>query len=130
MTKPIRIILIVLIVLILSAAFAMIINKSKIDKTYNFELSVTPKPTIAPPELPFNQSKEVLKSGSVGVEVIRLQERLIELKYLAGKADGQFGQATKNALIEFQQNNDLEPDGIAGENTLDKLYSKDAKKNK
>lgn len=36
--------------------------------------------------------------------------------------DGDFGQATKNAVIAFQQEYGLTPDGIVGEETWDKMY--------
>ena len=36
--------------------------------------------------------------------------------------DGEFGPATKNAVIAFQQEYGLTPDGIVGEETWDKMY--------
>lgn len=50
-----------------------------------------------------------------------MQERLIELRYLNGVADGVFGTETQAALIAFQQNNGLTADGVAGVSTLNKL---------
>ncbi|MGN0763921.1 MAG: peptidoglycan-binding protein, partial [Aristaeellaceae bacterium] len=55
-----------------------------------------------------------------------LQERLIELDYLEGTADGDFGNGTKEAVIAFQKNNDLSADGVAGEQTLTILFSDQA----
>ncbi len=63
----------------------------------------------------------VLKQGSKGPEVTRLQKRLNELGFKAGKADGRFGPATKAALIAFQKSEGLATDGIAGPKTLGAL---------
>lgn len=65
----------------------------------------------------------VLKKGSVGTAVTTLQERLIELGYLDGEADGNYGTATASAIIAFQKANDLVRDGKAGTLTQTKLYS-------
>lgn len=56
--------------------------------------------------------------GSRGSEVTAIQQKLAELGYNVGSADGIFGTGTKNALIEFQKSNRLTADGIAGEKTL------------
>ncbi len=68
-----------------------------------------------------------LKLGMTGEAVRALQERLIELKYLFGKADGVYGTDTANAVIAFQRANNLSRDGIAGSTTLAKLYAGSAK---
>ncbi|WP_349948942.1 peptidoglycan-binding protein [Lacrimispora sp. BS-2] len=54
-----------------------------------------------------------------------LQERLIELGYSCGAsgADGFFGNATYYAVISFQKCNNIAQDGIAGPETLKKIYS-------
>ena len=62
-----------------------------------------------------------LSLGMSGNDVYALQERLIELRYLNGVADGVFGLETQSALIEFQKNNNLTADGNAGASTLRKL---------
>ena len=62
-----------------------------------------------------------LSVGMTGNDVYAMQERLIELRYLNGVADGVFGTETQNALIAFQQNNGLTADGTAGPSTLKKL---------
>lgn len=80
-----------------------------------------PAPTVAPPEKIIQ-----LKSGSRGEEVRILQERLKELGYLDGEADGDYGPATKNAVSAFQRRNSLSVDGIAGKQTQTRLYSPEA----
>ena len=62
-----------------------------------------------------------LTLGMTGNDVYALQERLIELRYLTGVADGVFGAETQAALIAFQKNNSLTADGNAGSATLKKL---------
>ena len=62
-----------------------------------------------------------LTLGMTGNDVYALQERLIELRYLSGVADGVFGAETQAALIAFQKNNSLTADGNAGSTTLKKL---------
>lgn len=66
----------------------------------------------------------VLKKGSSGSDVKALQQKLIELGYLSGKADGKFGAKTYAALVAFQKANKLKADGVAGEKTKAKLGAK------
>lgn len=55
-------------------------------------------------------------------EVVRwLQTRLVELGAKI-EIDGIFGQHTRKAVIEFQKENGLATDGIAGYNTLTRLF--------
>ena len=63
--------------------------------------------------------------GSKGDAVAELQQRLIELGYLDGEADGIFGEKTETALIAFQTVNSLEPTGIAYLEDINLLYSDD-----
>ena len=60
--------------------------------------------------------------GMTGNDVYAMQVRLIELRYLSGVADGVFGQETMDALIAFQKNNGITPDGEAGSATRRKLF--------
>ena len=57
----------------------------------------------------------LLKIGSKGIEVVELQ------KLLGISTDGLFGKNTKAAVIDFQQKNDLQPDGIVGSATWSAL---------
>ncbi len=67
-----------------------------------------------------------LKKGMTGSDVTKLQNRLIELKYLYGRADGVYGTTTAEAIATFQKQNGLTMDGVAGEKTLTRLYSTSA----
>ena len=72
---------------------------------------------------PVSTSAETLEFGSEGSEVKKLQQKLKDLGYLSGSADGKFGVATEAAVIAFQKNNNLTADGKAGTATQNKLYS-------
>lgn len=63
-----------------------------------------------------------LKKGSKGTEVIDLQNRLNELGYSIGKADGDYGGKTEKAVKRFQKDNGLEQTGIVDEATHKKLF--------
>ena len=69
---------------------------------------------------------ETLKKGMTGDAVKTMQNRLIELGYLTGTADGVFGTSTAEAVYYFQKNNGLVRDSVAGEDTLKKLFSTSA----
>jgi len=83
-------------------------------------MAVTRDPAAATPE-------PVLRTGSRGDEVVSLQTRLLQLGYYADEIDGQFGAKTKTAVIDFQQANGLEADGMVGAETKALLYSSQAK---
>lgn len=59
-----------------------------------------------------------LTTGMEGDDVKAVQEKLIALGYLNGKADGKYGTATADAVKRFQTRNGLKADGICGENTV------------
>lgn len=55
-----------------------------------------------------------LNIGSAGPDVKLVQSLLNRIGYNAGPVDGDFGTATQQAVIAFQRNNGLYPDGIVG----------------
>ena len=69
-----------------------------------------------------------LKNGSKGSDVKKLQQALIDAGYSVGKAgaDGIYGSATASAVKAYQKANGLSVDGIAGNQTLGKLYGSSA----
>ena len=83
----------------------------------------TEKPKVSAADL---QAQGILTVGAKGEDVKKCQQRLKDLGYLNGKVDGQFGGGTKRAVIAFQRRNGLTTDGVAGQDTLAKLYAEDA----
>lgn len=77
----------------------------------------TPTPSATP---------AMLSSGSSGDEVKALQSRLQQLGFYSGVLDGDYGKGTRAAVKLFQAQHGLDDDGIAGQKTLDMLYSNDA----
>lgn len=69
---------------------------------------------------------ETLALGSESGSVRALQQRLKTLGYYRGTVDGKFGEGTETALKEFQERNEIKPDGRAGTTTLNTLYGIDA----
>ena len=69
------------------------------------------KPAVVVPTTP-------LKPGDTGAEVVQLQKALTAAGYSPGKADGDYGDATTNAVKSFQSAQGLTADGIAGSKTL------------
>ena len=71
-------------------------------------------------------SASTLSIGSRGEAVRKLQQALIDLGYLSGKADGIFGNQTYKAVCSFQRAKKLTVDGLAGKKTQEMLYSSSA----
>lgn len=65
----------------------------------------------------------LLKNGSKGNDVKKLQQSLIDAGYDVGKtgADGIYGTNTTNAVKKYQKDNGLAVDGIAGPITMNSL---------
>lgn len=66
---------------------------------------------------------ESLEYGTRGEAVQSLQERLIELGYLGGTADGIYGNMTTEAVKQAQQAMNMEQTGIADEFFQQHLYA-------
>lgn len=67
-----------------------------------------------------------LYRGTFGGDVVELQRRLGSLGYEAGTADGVFGDETRAAVVEFQKDYGLVPDGLADKWTfraVDRAYT-------
>ncbi len=63
-----------------------------------------------------------LRKGARGDEVRSLQQLLADQGYLAaGGVDGSFGGGTERALMQFQRDQGLEPDGVAWPQTRQRL---------
>ncbi len=64
-----------------------------------------------------------IQKGSKGDDVVKLQQRLIDLGYLNGKADGDFGAKSEAALKAFQAANGLEETGIATDADIEAIFA-------
>lgn len=71
----------------------------------------------AEPDAPAASNRPVLRHGDRGVFVEDLQEQLIALRYPLGRVDRIFGDRTRAAMLAFQADQGLKPDGVAGRET-------------
>ena len=65
-----------------------------------------------PPPFAGELGSRVLHEGDRGKDVSRLQELLNKMSNSNLAVDGHFGTQTKAALMEFETNNSLDPDGV------------------
>ena len=72
-------------------------------------------------------TNDTLRVGDEGSSVTSLQKKLHELGYYDGKINGIYSNLVSEAVKAFQSNNGLKADGVAGPDTLKKLYSSSAK---
>ena len=80
--------------------------------------STEPAPTASPTPKPTASAKpQRLKSGVKGARVVALQQRLTELGYWNGEADGTFGGLTQQAVFALQKAAGLGRDGVVGPKT-------------
>ena len=72
---------------------------------------------------------QLLKSGSQGENVLRVQVRLAELDYFNIRPTGVFGARTRDCVVAFQEFNEIMADGSIGEETMERLFSVSAVRN-
>ena len=92
------------------------------ESTPSEEPTPSKEPTPTPSEKPTPTKKpkpksDKLRQGAKGAEVVALQERLTELGYWNGKADGKFGGVTQQAVFALQKAAGLGRDGVVGAKT-------------
>ncbi len=63
----------------------------------------------------------ILRLGSRGSDVMEIQAVLQKIGYYQGPVDGIFGYGTQQAVMQFQRNYGLVPDGVIGLNTYNAL---------
>jgi peptidoglycan hydrolase-like protein with peptidoglycan-binding domain len=64
-----------------------------------------------------------LRLGDRNPQVTFIQNRLRQLRYLDRATDGIFDRATRDAVIQFQRDRGLNPDGIVGTQTESELFA-------
>ena len=64
-----------------------------------------------------DQSEPVLRLGSSGLPVRRLQSRMTAVGFDTGGVDGRFSQKTETAVKDLQQRSRLTVDGVVGPQT-------------
>ena len=78
-----------------------------------------------------NAKYYAVSNGDKGDDILRIQQRLYELGYLA-TADlvtGNFGDTTEEAVKKLQEVNGLTQDGMVGRQTINLIYSDEIKAN-
>ena len=90
------------------------------------EPPVAPTDAPAVTDPPIDEGYTVLSNGSTGDAVKRLQQRLIDLGWLTGSADGDYGDATAQAVAAFQYQIAQPQDGVAGVELQERLFAADA----
>lgn len=76
-----------------------------------------PKGLYSEEEIPMETVKPILRRGASDDSVRELQDRLTLLGFPCGAIDGVFGTRTFNALVAFQTEMKLDPDGVCGPKT-------------
>jgi lipoprotein-anchoring transpeptidase ErfK/SrfK len=72
-----------------------------------------------------NYAGSTLVPGSTGAQVLALQDRLTQLGYWVGTPNGNFGDATEEAVFAFQKVAGLPPNGNVGASTVAALEAGD-----
>ena len=92
------------------------------------ETSAAQPPAPPPPEPPPAPTIVVklirgnpILPGEKGDHVATLQNALVALGYDVGKVDGEYGPATRKAVLSFQKKHKLGADGVVGKTTVKAL---------
>ena len=134
-SSPLLFVVIVTVLLLLFLFFGLrsLGNKDQ----YTYELSITPTPSMtprlvtvtrdpnAPPPTP-QPTMLLFDLGATGESIFTIQTRLQALGYYTSTIDGQYGDGTKQAVLNFQNQHGLHADGIVGEMTFTLLMSESA----
>ena len=78
------------------------------------------QPVEAP--LPYERFPQILRKEDYLHDVFLVQERLSQLGFLTGNYNGYYGDRTVAAVRAFQQANNLQADGLCGEQTWRALF--------
>lgn len=84
-------------------------------------ISAEPSTPPSVPSVPPSAPPRKLKTGAKGPDVLAVQQRLTELGYWNGKADGKFGGTTQQAIYALQKAAGIGRDGTVGPKTYQAL---------
>lgn len=121
-----------LIIVLLCAILWVSLMAISNQQAYEYEARITPTPSITPRTVQITENPayptstptpRLFQVNDVGLEVKQMQQRLKDLGFYHGETDGQFGKGTESAVKAFQFQHGLTDDGIAGEQTLNVLFS-------
>ncbi len=73
-----------------------------------------------------DQPFEIIRQGSKGESVVRIQERLIDLGYYTYKTTGSYQTVTRSAVVQYQIESGLMSDGTIGMETYESLFKRAA----
>jgi peptidoglycan hydrolase-like protein with peptidoglycan-binding domain len=89
--------------------------------TLSYLLGLVPPPQ--PPTIPSPPSNAILSFGDSGPEVGLVQQRLKNLGYYFGLINNFFDANTQQAVLQFQQANNITPNGRVGPTTRSFLFA-------
>ncbi len=89
--------------------------------TLSYLLGLPPLPQ--PPTFPSPPSNAILSFGDSGPEVGRVQQRLQQLRFYFGPINNFFDANTQQAVLRFQQANNITPTGRVGPTTKQFLFN-------
>jgi peptidoglycan hydrolase-like protein with peptidoglycan-binding domain len=85
--------------------------------------TTAPTTTTAPPTTTTTvPPPPVHRPGDGGLEILALEQRLAELGYRPGEADGSYTAATASAVMAYQKHEGLSRDGLAGPQTMGAIF--------
>lgn len=91
---------------------------SKFFRIMVFSLLLVSASTLTCAEAAYHQ-------GDQGQDIASIQGQLNALGYSVGSADGDFGEATANAISNFQRDRGLDVDGVIGMDTYRAIMGRD-----
>ena len=121
----------IIIIVAINALLSSLSNRQNSDVSITVEGTPAPAyvraPTIAPTATLV--PRDPLTKGDKGENVKALQQRLIDLFYLTGEADGSYGNKTAKAVADFQRITNIEANGEADPATQTALFDVKAPEN-
>jgi len=108
MKKQLLAALLILLLLLAGCQYSVVEDADEQQLTLG-QSALAENPTALPTVTPIGRGSRDAAGESA---VADLQQRLVELNYLAGAPDGQFGKKTEDALKRFQRMNGLAETGV------------------